>query len=93
MRQLADHTSTLTRTFANNTYTHRTHLELDRLSLVVAAGDGRCDERSGSTAPLTLSSSGALEQSISNLSNAHAHTHTHTYTVLKSWMTWEKIDH
>ncbi len=70
-------------------HTHRTHLELDRLLLVVAAGDGRGHERLGSTAPLTLSSSGGLEQSISNLSN----TCTHTHTVLKSWLMWEWIDH
>lgn len=40
--------------------------------VVVAAGDDRCDERSGSTAPLTLSSSEEWEQSISSLWNIKA---------------------
>lgn len=39
----------------------------------MAAGDGRGDERSGSTPLLTLSSSEESDQSISNLSNTHTH--------------------
>lgn len=38
----------------------------------MAAGDDRCDERSGSTAPLTPSSSEEWEQSISSLWNIKA---------------------
>lgn len=68
IKQLVGHTGTLTRTF---TIEARDTLGGGRDSDVVAAGDDRRDERSGSAAPLTLSSSEEWERSIAMIHMQH----------------------